>query len=768
MLHQLQHDGQTALYPTKADEADRLTALQTLGLLDSPPDVNFEIIVKLTGILFDVPIAFVAMVDEHREWFKAITGWQMTEAPREVAFCNYTILQDDVLVVEDATLDTRFAQNPLVTGAPYTRFYAGVPVGLDDQRHLGTLCIVDTKPRALSNKDAELLKEVGKVVSNLLSQFHQTKEQVKLSEELARERSAGETREQQLKRKQDLLGYASEIAAIGSWEYDPVRDNIVWGSETYQIFGIDPHSDVDVDTMADLLTDDGWESWKQALSHFLISGSSFHFEGKICTPNGEKWIRVLGKTEISAGLPYRSGLVQDITQERRSQERLNDLATLDGLTGLANRRSLIHELQRLQASEAAFAFVLLDLDSFKTINDTFGHAAGDACLKQVANGLCSLPPDWRIYASRVAGDEFAIILPTELDSPQLDRCLDYICTMLTFPVTIREQSIQVTVSAGVTIHKPDTDTSPEELMAQADLALYQAKSGGRNRYQHFEARMKEEADRSCRILGEVRHALRNHEMRLFYQEKLLLADGSHAGYEALLRWCPPDGRVITPEAFRPALDDPLLSAEIATFVMNEALTQAVTWMREGGCCSPISINVGHHQFRDQKFASTLIEELERRGLPASAIEIEVTEDVFLGRDVEAVLETCKNFTQHGVRLSFDDFGTGFASLTHLLDFPVQAIKLDRSFVSRLLIEHRAAGFIKSVCDLAHSLSIEVVAEGIETEEQYTMLKALGCDYGQGYLFHRPSPPETIGEYVRENRSLASLGRGAAFSLDMAS
>lgn len=762
MLHRLPH---MPLYPTGPGEADRCATLRDLGILDTPSDDNFDAAVKLASLSFGVPVALVALIDEHREWFKAITGWQTREAPREVAFCNYTILQDDVLVAEDATLDPRFSQNPLVTGAPYIRFYAGVPVGLDNEQHLGTLCIIDTKPRRFSKKDADLLKELGRLVSNLLRQFHQTKEQVKLSDELARERSAGETREKQLRRKQNLLGYASELAAIGSWEYDPVRDKIVWGAETYHIFDVDPHSDVDVDTIAGSFDDDGRKRWKLALGHFLASNTSLLFEGKICTRNGEKWIRVLGKTEISAGFAFRSGLVQDITQERRSQERLNHLATRDGLTGLANRLSLIRELQRLQENKAAFAFVLLDLDNFKTINDTFGHAAGDECLKQVAERLRSLPPDWRIYASRVAGDEFAMILPTDLDIRELDLRLDRICAALTFPVAIREQSIQVTVSLGVSTYNSDADIGPEELMAQADLALYQAKSGGRNRYEHFEARMKEEADRSCRTVEEIRRALRNQELRLFYQEKLRLADGSHAGYEALLRWCRPNGEVVTPEAFQPALNDPLLSGEIAAFVVNEALSQAAAWMKKGGLHSPISINVGHHQFRDLKFASKLIKELKRRRLPASAIEIEVTEDVFLGRDVEAVLEACRNFTRHGLRLSFDDFGTGFASLTHLLDFPVQAIKLDRSFVSRLLTEQRAAGFFKAVCELAHSLSIEVVAEGIETEEQHAMLRALGCDYGQGYLFHRPSPPENLDRGVNHCDPAAPTRQGSSRDLE---
>ncbi len=175
MLHRLPH---MPLYPTGPGETDRCATLRDLGILDTPSDDNFDAAVKLASLSLGAPVALVALIDEHREWFKAITGWQTREAQREVAFCNYTILQDDVLVVEDATLDPRFSQNPLVTGAPHIRFYAGVPIGLDDEQHLGTLCIIDTKPRTFSKKDAELLKELGQVVSNLLRQFHQTKEQV--------------------------------------------------------------------------------------------------------------------------------------------------------------------------------------------------------------------------------------------------------------------------------------------------------------------------------------------------------------------------------------------------------------------------------------------------------------------------------------------------------------------------------------------------------------------------------------------------------------
>lgn len=740
MLHQIPRP---LTYPIGPDEEERCAALHELGILDTTPDKNFDAAVRLACSSFDVPVALVAMLDEQREWFKAATGWDAKEAPRELAFCNYTILQDDVFVVEDAELDPRFSGNPLVEGEPGVRFYAGVPVGLSDEHHLGTLCIVDTKPRKLSSKDAELLRTLGGVVSNLLRQFHQSKIEKKLSDQLGAERAANVQREHQLRDKQHLLEYASELAALGSWEYDPTTGQIVWGAETRHILGLTPVENITVDAVRGLFTGEDDLKWQSKIAKFAASTTSLLFEGQIRTPDGqEKWIRVLGKTESTGGRIAKVGLLQDITRERETRQRLNDMAARDSLTGLSNRFSLLQHLRRLQRDETAFSFAMLDLDGFKFINDTFGHAAGDKCLKRVARKLRILEAHGA-FVARIAGDEFGIVLPLPGNRRGLERRVGKIVTALAFPIRFQEQTANLTVSMGVAMRNYGAEFDPEALIAEADMALYEAKIQGRNRFAFFRAEMRFLAEKKAKTIVDIRKALRSGELELYYQAKLLLRDRSPAGYEALLRWRRKDGSVETPEAFRPALDDPQLSGEITAFVVKSALDQARAWIDRGDPNVSISINIGPHQFREGDFPTLLLAEIKRRRLPASAIEIEVTEDVFLGRDTSEVLETCRTFTESGLRISFDDFGTGFASLTHLLDFPVSAIKIDRSFVSRLETEERAAGFLKAVCDLAHSLAIEVVAEGIETIEQCELLKSIGCDYGQGYLFHRPSPAREI-------------------------
>lgn len=739
----LQHRTPSLTYPVGPAEFQRCAALRDLGILDTTPDRNFDAVAHLAQSSFEVPVALVTLLDEKRAWFKAATGWKASEAPRESSFCNYTIYHGDLFVVEDATRDPRFVNNPFVAGKPHIRFYAGVPIGLSDTEHLGALCIIDTRARSLSDKDTYLLRTLGQIVSNLLRQFHQTQNEQRLNDQLGAARAAHAAKEIQLRDKQFLLECASELAAIGSWEYSPSTGQIEWGPETRQIFGMGREKGVTIDAVRELFIGEYSLKWRRETARFIASDTSLHFEGQIRTPKNEiKWVRVLGKTESSSDGVTKFGLLQDITRERQTQQRISEMAERDALTGLANRFSLLQRLRKLQRENTPFAFGMLDLDGFKSINDTFGHAAGDKCLKRIARKLTALE-SLGAFVARIAGDEFAMILPGEFDRREMNSRAVELVRSLSFSMSFQEQTKKLTVSMGLVTKSAGFECDPETLLAEADLALYEAKNKGRNRHEFFRSEMKFIAEKKAQTIVDIRKALRMGELELFYQAKIRLRDQSRAGFEALLRWRKEDGSVLAPDAFRPALDDPILAGEITAFVVKTALDQARLWIDRGDSDVSISINVGPHQFRDIGFSTFLLSEIKRRRLPSSAIEIEVTEDVFIGRDADEVLKACQKFTEHGLRISFDDFGTGFASLTHLLDFPVRAIKIDRSFVSRLGTEERAAGFLKAVCDLAHSLSIDIVAEGIETVAQCELLRSIGCDYGQGYLFHRPSPSESI-------------------------
>jgi diguanylate cyclase (GGDEF)-like protein len=444
----LQRVTRSLTYPIGPAEHERCAALRDLGILDTMPDKNFDAVANLASSTFEVPVALVTLLDEQRAWFKAATGWDVNEAPRDVSFCNYTIYHGDLFVVEDATRDPRFRNNPLVSGQPHIRFYAGVPIGLSDTEHLGALCIIDTKPRRLADRDAYLLRTMAQVVSNLLRQFHQTQNEQNLNHQLGSERAANIAKEIQLRDKQFLLECASELAAIGSWEYGPSTGQIEWSPETRQIFGIAREKDLTIDAVHGLFVGEHALKWRRETARFVASNTSLHFEGQIRTGNGEtKWVRVLGKTESTSGRVTKFGLLQDITRERRTQQRMSEMAERDGLTGLPNRFSLLQRLRKLQRERAPFAFAMLDLDGFKSINDTFGHAAGDKCLRRIARKLTALEAHGALVA-RIAGDEFAIILPGECDRWALNKRAVKLVRSLSFPMCFQEQTINLTVSMG--------------------------------------------------------------------------------------------------------------------------------------------------------------------------------------------------------------------------------------------------------------------------------------------------------------------------------
>ncbi|MBU2329278.1 MAG: bifunctional diguanylate cyclase/phosphodiesterase, partial [Alphaproteobacteria bacterium] len=325
------------------------------------------------------------------------------------------------------------------------------------------------------------------------------------------------------------------------------------------------------------------------------------------------------------------------------------------------------------------------------------------------------------------------------------------------PMSFEGLSFRCSTSIGIAVHKGGDALNEAELMGQADLALYASKAGGRNRHSFFEPMMKTFADWKVQSIDEVEKALNAGELVLHYQAKICLKTSEVAGYEALLRWNSSEG-IRGPRTFSPALDDTRLSLEIGDFVLNAAMDQAAAWKNAGVQFGSIAINVGQAQLTDPAFTGKVLDGLKLRGLAPHHLEIEVTEDVFLHSAGEVITLVCETLRQAGVRIALDDFGTGFASLTHQLDFPLSIIKIDRSFIARLSTRAGATGVVKAIVDIGASLQVEVVAEGVETQEQADFLRGIGCQTAQGYLFHRPDAADGI------NSSRTALSGGAAVSM----
>jgi diguanylate cyclase (GGDEF)-like protein/PAS domain S-box-containing protein len=439
------------------------------------------------------------------------------------------------------------------------------------------------------------------------------------------------------------------------------------------------------------------------------------------------------------GFQY-GAVLRDVSVRKREAERIRYLAEFDTLTGLANRNTL-HErmgtkLTKAMAEGSQVALLLMDLDKFKEINDTLGHACGDQVLCAVAEQLKRLAQADDVVA-RLSGDEFSIVISgfdaaerAAVLAEQIRRAFD--ATLLS--VGIRQ--IRVKGSIGVAIYPVDCD-SAEELLGNADLALYRAKSDGRGRHVFFDRTIRNALEARLSLEVELRDAINKQELELFYQPQVSLRDGKLIGAEALIRWRHPVRGLVSPADFMPIVNASSFSDRIALWVMETACRQGRAWQRTGHDVR-IGINLSPSQFQSGDLAATVARVLAETGLSPSLLELEVTEDILLEDDARA-LDIFRRIQDLGVLIAFDDFGTGFASLSYLKKFPLNGLKIDQSFVRDMRPESDDAAIVSSTVSLGKLLGLTVIAEGIEDQAAADLLLGMGCEQGQGYHFGRPMP-----------------------------
>jgi len=458
---------------------------------------------------------------------------------------------------------------------------------------------------------------------------------------------------------------------------------------------------------------------------------------------------LLSKVSVFLDLwSLRFGLEQEVEQRRAAEHRVEHLATHDPLTNLPNRRGLYEELNELIYRSKRYryssAVIYVDLDGFKNVNDHFAHEAGDRLLTQVAANFKQIVRQTDSVA-RIGGDEF-IVLITDINSEttlitKIESLLSEACR----PIEFKGHKISVSASIGIALY-PDHGDNAETLLHHADQAMYQAKNHGKNTFRFFTEDINEKAHRQRELQDNLRRALPNDEFTVFYQPIVDGKTGHVVSAEALLRWYSAELGQVFPDEFIPAAESAGLIPELGCWVLKKAVETGAEWNRQFGIGLRIAVNASTIQFRNHLLFDAIKEQIDIHGWNPDLLEIEITEGLLLD-DSPEVNTYISEISNCGVRLSVDDFGTGFSALSYLKNYPVNTVKIDRSFIMDLPGDKENEVLVQAIIAMAHGLRLEVIAEGVETAEQWEFLRSLNCDFVQGYYFGKPMPKKEFDDYL---------------------
>ena len=560
-----------------------------------------------------------------------------------------------------------------------------------------------------------------------------------------------------LTQSQARLTNAQRIAQLGHWEWHVGTDAVQRSEEVCRILGRSPQElPATHDAFLEVIHAEDRHLVDDALYATLHRERPFSLDFRVVRPDGT--VRIVHEQgELvydAAGKPsFVQGTTQDITDRRLAEEKIHQLALYDTLTGLPNRHlfreQLNHAVARSERTGELLVMLSLDLDRFKRINDTLGHEVGDLLLKEAGTRLndsvrqsdcvTRQDTDGRTCVARQGGDEFTVMLTNLAHAQDAAKVARRILDALSQPFHVAGNEVVLCASIGIAVYPLD-GVDGESLLKNADAARNYAKQHGRNNYEYYDGNMNTSAVQKLTLESNLHKALERTEFSLFYQPKIDLVDRAVVGVEALIRWRHPELGLVSPAEFIPLAEETGLILAIGDWVLQTACAQIRAWRDAGLTPVPIAINLSAKQFHQQNICESVTRALQVYAVEPHLLELEITESAAM-QDAEATTATLHKLKAIGVRIAIDDFGTGYSSLSYLKRFPIDSLKIDRSFVTELPGNQDDASIAQAVITMGHALRLKIVAEGVENEAQQDFLAANSCDEMQGYFFSRPLPAD---------------------------
>jgi diguanylate cyclase (GGDEF)-like protein/PAS domain S-box-containing protein len=715
---------------------------------DQVPVANFGGLMHLGSVLCGMPMGLITSYEQGQLRVECQFGLNSMDEPPPTGFCRYTVMQQQLVEVADATLDPRFGELPEVLEAPFIRAYTGAPLTSPTGRRLGTFALFDTCSRTLNEAQRTHFLTLAHQVMVYLELRRQHRELESLTTELNRFN-------QQLSEQADHLKQAQHIARVGSWRYLISEDQLSLSDEVLYMYGLtQAEFGGTMQHFIELVHPEDRQGIVSAQETAIRYGSA-SVQCRVMRKDGKiRYFEIIGQLFCEAdGHEYLAGTTQDITEQKVAEDRIRQLAYLDQLTGLPNRKFLLDRIDRLAAMQRRApqdgAVLFIDLDNFKMLNDTHGHDKGDLLLKQVAQRLVSCVRHYDCVG-RFGGDEFIVLLEqigkaAVDDATHAFQVAQKILAVLNEPYLLDTVQHRITPSIGIALTDGEA-LSAGDLLKRADMAMYKAKTEGRNAIRFFNTEMQTAVNVRAQMEADLRQALAEHAFQIEYQPQVD-SSGNISGVEALLRWQHPTQGIIPPANFIPLAEELGLIGQIGTWLLEEACRQLVHWSDSLTRHLEISVNVSPQQFRHPSFVEQAHEILSRTGADPRRLKIEITESMLIS-DIGIVKEKMLALKEAGVRFALDDFGTGFSSLAYLRELPLNELKIDRSFVQDVMTNKNHAAITRSIIAMADKLGLAVIAKGVETEEQRQFLLEEGCAGFQGFLYHKPVAAQMIENFMR--------------------